>query len=431
MTIMSWIRRRMAGDAGAALMMVLMAGAVLTASALVVVNLSLTNLQNAGRDRVAGGAMGAAEAALSEGVNYLETHLAAAVNCSPTCATNTWGSSSSPTQLTFPDGGTASVWIEVLQAFNPPSVKVATYKIHAVGRSGTGPGQRVLEQTVTGKPLSIPIGVYATNITINGTPQTFQESVFSKNCIGGRNKMNFGTQPDAYFGIKPAAHSTQWIYDNNGSCSATNNNNIHKAGPCNSTYPYDQDAQGAAVASPCLPVDGTSKFTQSDLDGYGKGLTDDELANLRAQAQAQGNYWTSGTSWTPPNPTTTPNAVIFFDLPASGSTATVTIQNELDGYAWNGLCATTPKTLIIVVNNATSGNGGVTVNSNVALAGALFVQHGTLKFNGNAVWTGTIWADTIEQWNGSATSQLTSCFLQNLPGGLMSVKSTRFREVDR
>jgi hypothetical protein len=144
-----------------------------------------------------------------------------------------------------------------------------------------------------------------------------------------------------------------------------------------------------------------------------------------------GQYWTSGTSWTPPNPAIHPHAVIFFDLPASGSTATVTIQNELDGYAWNGLCATTPKTLIIVVNNATSGNGGVTVNSNVALAGALFVQHGTLKFNGNAVWTGTIWADTIEQWNGSATSQLTSCFLQNLPGGLMSVKSTRFREVDR
>ena len=44
---------------------------------------------------------------------------------------------------------------------------------------------------------------------------------------------------------------------------------------------------------------------------------------------------------------------------------------------------------------------------------------------------GLAWADTIEQWNGNATSQLTSCFLQNLPGGLMSVKSTRFREVDR
>ena len=55
------------------------------------------------------------------------------------------------------------------------------------------------------------------------------------------------------------------------------------------------------------------------------------------------------------------------------------------------------------------------------------IEQGTVA----VTWTGTIWADTIEQWNGNATSQLTSCFLQNLPGGLMSVKSTHFREVDR
>ena len=429
-TFTSRFRRALEEDSGAALMTVLMAGAIMTASALVVVNLSLTNLRNAGRDRVAGGAMGAAEGALSEAVNYLETHNAGVVNCSPSC-TNPWGNQNSPMPLTFPDGGTAKVWIEVLQAFNPPAVKVATYKIHAVGHSGTGPGMRVLEQTVTGKPLSIPIGVYATNITMNGTPQTFQESVFSKNCIGGRNKMVFGASPDAYFGIMPAAHSTQYIFENNGSCSSTNPRNIHKNAACNSTYPYDQDAQGGTVSSPCAPVNNTSKFTQADLDSYGRGLNDDELANLRSQAQAQGNYWTSGTSWTAPNPTTTPNAVIFFDLPASGPTATVTIQNELDGYDWDGNCATTPKTVIIVVNHATTGNGGAIVNSNGHIAGAIFVQKGTLKFNGTVTWTGTIWADTIEQWNGNATSQLTSCFLQNLPGGLMSVKSTRFREVDR
>src|SRR3990170_1718109 len=183
MTFMERLRRVRSGDSGAALMTVLMAGAILTASALVMVNLSLTNLRNAGRDRVAGGAMGAAEAGLSEGVNFLQTHPAGALACSPTCASNPWGNSANPTSLTYPDGGTAKVWIEVIQAFNPPAVKVATYKIHATGQAGTGPGQRVLEQTVTGQPLNIPIGVYATNITMNGTPQTFKESVFSKNCI--------------------------------------------------------------------------------------------------------------------------------------------------------------------------------------------------------------------------------------------------------
>ena len=431
MSFMNRLRSVRNGDHGAALMTVLMAGAVLTASALVMVNLSLTNLRNAGRDRVAGGAMGAAEAGLSEAVNYLQTHSAGALNCSPTCATNPWGNSTTPMALTYPDGGTAKVWIQVVQAFNPPAVKVATYKIHAVGTTGNGPGKRVLEQTVTGQPLSIPIGVYATNITMNGTPQTFKESVFSKNCIGGREKMNFGTEPDAYFGITPAAHSTQYIFTNNGSCSATNNKNIHKTASCNTAYPHDQDAQGGPVTSPCAPVNGTSKFTQADLDGYGRGLNDDELANLRSQAQSQGNYWTSATGWTAPNPAVHPHAVLFFDLPASGPGATLTIQNELNAYTWDGQCTGTPKTLIIVVNNATTGNGGATLNSGNNLAGALFVQKGTLKFNGTATWTGTIWADTIEQWNGNATSQLTSCFLQNLPGGLMSVKSTHFREVDR
>ena len=427
MTFMTRIRTALRGDSGAALMTVLMAGAVLTASSLVAVNLSLTNLRNAGRDRVAGGALGAAEGGVAEAVNYLQTHTAGALACSPSCTTNAWGNSTTPTTLTYPDGGLAKVWIQVVQAFNPPAFKEATYKIHSTGRAGNGPGQRVIEATVTGKPLSIPIGVYATSITINGTPQTFKESVFSKNCIGGRDKMEFGTELDAYFGIMPAAHSTQWISTKNGACSSSNGNNIHKSAACNTAYPYDQDAQGGPVSAPCTPPGATSKFTQADLDGYGRGLNDDEMANLRSQAQAMGQYWTS-TSWTPPNPTLHPHAVIFFDLPANGR---VTLQNELDGYTWNGLCTSAPKTVIIVVKNATAGSGGVTLNSNNQVSGALFVPKGSLQFNGTATWTGTIWADQIEKWNGSATSQLTSCFLQNLPGGLMTIKTTRFREVDR
>jgi hypothetical protein len=125
---------------------------------------------------------------------------------------------------------------------------------------------------------------------------------------------------------------------------------------------------------------------------------------------------------------THPHAVIFFDVPAS---STLTLQNELDAYTWDGQCSSTPKTVIIVVNNLASGSGGATLNARNDVAGALFVQKGTLKFNGTATWTGTIWAETIEQWNGNATAQLTSCFLQNLPGGLMSIKLERFREVDR
>ena len=427
MTFMARLRNARSGDSGAALMTVLMAGAVLTASALVAVNVSLTNLRNAGRDRVASGAMGAAEAGIAEAVSYLETQSAGVLNCSPTCAANPWGNQANPKSMTYPDGGVAKVWIQVIQAFNPPNFKVATYKIHSKGTAGNGPGQRTLEQVVTGTPLSIPIGVYATTITVNGNPSTFKESVFSRDCITGRDKMTFGTEPDAYFGIPPAAHSTQWISTNN-SCSPTNGQNIHRTAFCNNSYKHDQDAQGGSLASTtCTAPNNTSKFTQADLDSYGRGLNEDELANLRSQAQSMGQYWTS-TTWTPPNPVTHPHAVIFFDLPSSG---VITLQNELDAYTWDGECTSTPKTVIIVVNNASKGTGGVRLNSNNVISGALFVQKGTLQFNGTVNWTGTIWADTIEKWNGNAESQLTSCFLQNLPGGLMSIKLTSFREVDR
>jgi hypothetical protein len=427
MTFMARLRTARGSDSGVALMTVLMAGAVLTASALVAVNVSLTNLKNAGRDRVASGAMGAAEGGLAEAVSYLGNQSAGVLSCSPTCAANPWGNKANPMTMTYPDGGVAKVWIEVIQGFQPPDFKVATYKIHSKGTAGNGPGQRTLEQTVTGKPVEIPIGVYATTITIAGNPQTYKESVFSKNCIGGREKMDFGTDPDAYFGIPPSAHSTQWISEKNGACSATNGNNVHKAGVCNSSYPYDQDAQGGPISSPCAAPNSTSKFTQADLDSYGRSLNDDELASLRSQAQSMGQYWTS-TTWTPPNPVLHPHAVIFFDLPAN---STVTLQDELNAYNWDGECTGAPKTLIIVINNASKGTGGVTFNSNNVLSGALFVQKGSLQFNGGVQWTGTIWADTIEKWNGSAESKLTSCFLANLPGGLMTIKPTRFREVDR
>src|SRR5688500_9285944 len=101
MTFMNRVRAARRGESGAALMTVLMAGAVLTASALVAVNISLTNLRNAGLDRVAGGAMAAAEGGIAEGVNFLQTNPAGKLACSPTCATNPWGNQASPAHLTY------------------------------------------------------------------------------------------------------------------------------------------------------------------------------------------------------------------------------------------------------------------------------------------------------------------------------------------
>jgi hypothetical protein len=419
------------GDDGVAMLTVILAGAVISALAMVAATVSINNLRNAGRDRVAGGALGAAEAGLAEAVSYLSTATAGELLCSPTCATNPWGNKTSPQAITYPDGRSAKVYITVVQAFSPPAQKMAIFTIHSTGTSGSGPGMRVLEQTVTGKPVEIPIGVYANTINVSGTPQTYAESVFTKSCISGRNQMRFGNALDPYFGIPPSAHSIKWISEKNSSCSATESNNIHRTATCNPTYPYDQDALGGAISSPCSAPNNTSKFTQADLDTYGRGLNQDELALLRTQAKAIGQYWTSPTGWVAPNPNIYPNAVMFFDV---GPNDTVTIQSELDSYYWDGVsCSTagTPRSLIIVVNNSSSGTGGMVLNSNSKLAGAIFVANGSLSFNGTVTWTGTIWADVIERWNGSATAQLTDCFLKNLPGGLMRITPTRFREVDR
>ena len=92
------------GDDGVALMTVILAGAVLTALAMVAATVSLNNLRNAGRDRVAGGALGAAEAGLAEAVSYLSTATAYELVCSPNCVGNPWGNASTPQTIVSPDG---------------------------------------------------------------------------------------------------------------------------------------------------------------------------------------------------------------------------------------------------------------------------------------------------------------------------------------
>ena len=429
--MMKRLRTGRNGDDGLSMITVILVGALLTAMASSMAIISSTNLRNAGRDRVAGAAMGSAEAGVADAIAYLKTtNTVTALACSPDCgAANPWGEDN-PSQrksLSYPDGGKARVHIVVDQAFNPPAVKTAVYTIKSDGTAGAGPGLRRLEQTVTVTPLPFPIGVYANQINLNGTPQTFQQSVFSVECISGRDKMKF-EGIDAYYGIPAAAHSTKFISKkSNTPCQPNAADNIHAGGACHPIYIHDQDKQGGPVGAPCAgAAGGTSYFDQTMLDQYGRQLTNDQLAGLRTAAQAQGQYYTSPT-FTAPNPAVYPNAVLFFDLPADGK---VSIQNELNAYTWNGSCATPPRTVIIVVNHSSVGSGELKMNANADLSGAIFVQRGDFEYTGTARFTGTLVANTISQWNGSATSQLTACFLQNLPPGIMDVTATRFREVD-
>ncbi len=429
------LRRPPAGDdRGVAIMTTIMIGAVLTATAVFLVDVSTSNLRNAGRDRVAGGAYGAAEAGIAQAVAYMRLRGVGDLSCSPGCTANPWGSSTSPQELSFSDGRTARVWIEKIEPFNPPAVRHGTYKVHSEGSSGQGPGLRRLEQTVRVDPFRFPMGVYAQRIELNGSPKTFQQSLFSDSCILGREKMTF-EGIDSYYGIPAGAHSAQYIREgNSGVCGGGNTKNIHSTGVCPAKTEYwnDQDLEGnvldgTSCYSSSNPVRTTSHFNAVELAKYGLKVPASVLAALRAKAQSMGQYWESG-QWTPPDPTVHPDAVIYFKVSAGD---TINIANELDGYNVNPDTCTPRRSVIVIVDNESVGAGGLQLQSNANLMGALLVPNGEFAYRGMSTFTGPINANTIKFWNGTSKSKLTDCYVDNMPGGLLDLRLTRFHEVDR
>lgn len=431
---------RSRGDEGIAMITVILVGVLLTSIAVAAINISTTNLKNAGRDRVSGGALGAAEAGLAEAVNHMRSASLSCLNGAVCTTPDPWALANGGTTVTLPDGRTAKVTIEKIQAYNPPTVPFGRYRVTAEGAAGSGPGRKVVQQELTVKPFTFPLGVFANQIQLNGTPKTFQESIFSANCVGGREKMDFRDPAtglnsiDAAYGIPAAVHSADVIYEK--ACPGKNTDRIHHAGACNPLYPYDQDALGGpkpasttpAFGSPCkgagTAYPQTSYFSAKDLAEYGASDVSALLPLLRAQAQAQGQYYTNVADFVAPSASVYPNVVIYFKV---GKDAVFSLQNELDSYDYQ---CSNPRSVIIVMDNASVGSGGVHINSNNNLSGALFIPRGNFQYNGGARWTGTIFANTIDKWNGSAMSQLTSCYLQNLPPSLFDIATEDYRELD-
>lgn len=439
---MSALRNRLpaqADDRGIAVITVLLVGTLMSILAVSTLSISTGNLKNAGRDRVAGGALGAAEAGLAQAVNHMRVASLACLSGAPACVTPDPWASATGVEVALPDGRKAQVKITVVQPLKLPTVKTARFSITSTGRAGSGPGLRVAKQEVTLKPLDFPLSVYANQIQLTGTPSTFQQSVLSKNCIGGREKMSFkdpatgANAIDAAYGIPAAAHSEDAIYEK--TCPGKNTDRIHHSSTCNPLYPYDQDKLGGpkpdgsgTLPSPCLGAGGaypqTSYFGPGDVEKFGATDITPLLPALKAQAASMNQYWTSATGWTPPNPGIYPHAVIYFKL---GKDQTLSLQSELDGYLYD--CAA-PKSVVIVVEHEGVGSGGLHMNSNNALAGAIFVPRGNFQYNGGASFTGPIFANTIDKWNGNAKSQLTQCYLDNFPPGLLDLGIEDYREVD-
>lgn len=456
------LQGRGAPERGSALIITMLMIAVLTGLALTVFALSVDNLGNARRDRQATAALANSEAGISQAVAYVKQNGLGRLRCAPNCgAANPWGEQpnsvdgdGAPSTVVVPASGEKyEVWIDPISPMGPTTP--GRYRVHSIGNAGTGPGSRKVEVDIQVAPFEFPLAVYADSIQAGGTGSIQTESLFSKGCIFKRSKINFvGTDP--VYGIPAAAHSAQYITDTQGAgaaCSATDSKNIHKPGqPCNTTYPNDQDLAGGPLSgTPCFRPAGAAYPTTSLIptgDSLGQvfdfnlaGLTPAQLDLLRTAAQEQGFYFTNTTAVPAvlQNATTSlayPNPVLFYDLKGGA----IGGQVDLNGFSSSTYGRPVPVTatsasctgrnvLVVVVN------GNIKLNSNQTLVGSVFAMgpapHGEVtKANGNSKLIGTLYARSIDL-TGTADIHLDNCFLENLPGNLLTVKAETFREVDR
>ncbi len=156
------------------------------------------------------------------------------------------------------------------------------------------------------------------------------------------------------------------------------------------------------------------------------------IDQLRAVAMAQGNYWTSASSWTSPDEN---DAVMFFDLSSQPSGQRTVNLNDVTGFGRAGdldasAAGCPAKSLVIVIEA-----GNASLNSNQQLFASLILT-GTNPYgkvtraNGTADFIGSIYADSINLV-GNVDISLDGCFLANLSPSLLDVQMSKYRENDR
>lgn len=449
-------------DRGSALIITLMVMALITALSSTVAVITINNLQASRQAQQAGSAINAADAGVAQAMSYLRTSGVKGLTCSPTCSANPWGNSTTPTAVSLPGpGGEAyKAWIEVVTAFPNATNSPGVYTIHSTG-SAAGAAKRSVAVDVNVATDAIR-AMFARTIDGGGSASVTRESVISTGCVYDRDHIHMVTgQMDAAYGIPIAVHSSQYITRSNGSgqyCPSSDNGLIHKAGACNTTYPYDQDLMGGSLASTSCASVATSYpsyYGTRDFDGDGSAdvrgsyIKDDaalrqlfgiksppvsqaRIDQLRAVAIAQGNYWTSASSWTSPDEN---DAVMFFDLSSQPSGQRTVNLNDVSGFGRaSGLDASSAacpaKSLVIVIEA-----GNASLNSNQQLFASLILT-GTSPYgkvtraNGTAGFVGSIYADSINLV-GTVDISLDGCFLANLSPSLLDVQMSKYREDDR
>ncbi|HVU60539.1 MAG TPA: hypothetical protein VHD58_02670 [Mycobacteriales bacterium] len=239
-------------DEGVALTTVMLVVLVITGLTATAAAVSIDNRRNANSDRIAGSALGVADAGIARGIEYIRGNSIGAITCpetaQATCTTQPagWASPSSPQQIPLSANGCtstsfrncASVYITAVTPFNPPAVTSGTYAIHSLGKYGSNPGARDVVVEVSVTPDTFPIGVFGQTVSGNGGTQIFTESLFTTGCVSSLdntgNIHGHGTSfqgIDAFWDQPAAAHSTYGLSTGNHSACPSGDSSRVPPGP--------------------------------------------------------------------------------------------------------------------------------------------------------------------------------------------------------
>lgn len=462
-------------DDGAALVSVLYLLVALTAITTTVAVVATNDIISSGRDQQATAALATADAGVAQALQFIRANGVGELRClevdstptpvnacatTPTTPAERWSSPVRPQQVRL--DGTAGdcvtgqacyrVWISIVRRYDPAlGAKVGTYRIHSTGYFGGGPGAKAVTVDFEATPTSFPVGVFGERLDGGGGTNFVNTSLFTRACVSPRQSgSGAGTRfegLDKYWDQPSAAHSTDRISTANN-CGATGE--IHRTSACatgtGNALVNDRDSFGGPVASgsPCwhthrradgswYPDGDTTAFTVTDLQRYGYrpgGLSDAEYESLRVKAQGLGLH----------NPTAAQlsagltaaatagvsHPVVYYD---NGTPLALSSSDIPEAYARNpttaGACS--PRALVVVVRRASVIYQG---GNSVWRTMSVFVPEGNFTGNGGYNVVGTLFADSITM-GGNQRWQMDDCFVTNMPGPILNLTTTAFREDDR
>ena len=477
--------RDLRDDSGLGIITVILVMAVMSALVITATALTVNNVGNVRRDRQALSAIATSEAGVAQAIQHLRGSNLASLVCkelpnqplSSECSLPgpSWTSKSSP-QIVRVDGSAGTcdgtvdcfkVWIGTVQPYvpncparhaTPPGKCYGTYRIHSTGVSGNGPGARRVAVDVQAGPDSFPLGVFSEQgFSGNGNVGIHSESIFTAGCLVNRQNdaaSGSGTQfqydsvagravIDLFYDQPAAAHAVGGVSTNNNTC--TGDGHIHVSSPCNSTFKFDQDGEGAALTpgDACYGKytrsDGTvypttSSFKAADLQALGyrpRGLTDAQYDDLKAQAKAQGTYnlatGSVNAALTGLVTTGTTSPVLFWDNASVSLNSTDLPASFLRDVSTSPTCAQNTLTIVVIgPGHDLSYTGG---NSGPLLVASIFVPDGTLTGQGGRNTIGTVFAKVVDL-GGNVDFNLDQCFVNSPPGAALDVQVLTFREDD-